>query len=373
MKQEKDKQLVWQSKVNSLSKAQKEFNSAMKKYHAIQAESECLESLLYVAHSSFTEKIYPLQLKKRELVKQCFAKRCDIFFGNEVHLTKKHKELIRKSLMNFCLDKLEEDFKFYFKYMEKLESSNEKEYRLKEFAKGEEKIKKELGIDVDLNDYYKTDFESKEEEDIHAEKFREYKEKMEFYYQQSEKSKKNKKQSKAQAEKEKHKLELERMINQDINVLFKSLVKLIHPDTEKDPVLREQKLDLMTQLSVARDNRNIPEIFKIKLLVDTLFPNQSTSISFDDFTIKRFTTIVKSKIQEIDNELKRRIVSDPILESFNGKILKLSSLKRHIAKMLKENQLLVKELEIDLNEITAFPELIKGTSKNSRFLVFLLS
>jgi hypothetical protein len=88
-------------------------------------------------------------------------------------------------------------------------------------------------------------------------------------------------------EKERKNLEAEKLLSLDINVLFKSLAKLIHPDTEQDPILRARKLKLMTRLSGARDNMNIAEILEIKMQVDELMPNNQTDVSFNDSKIAR--------------------------------------------------------------------------------------
>ncbi len=75
-------------------------------------------------------------------------------------------------------------------------------------------------------------------------------------------------------------MEVEKLLSADINTLFKNLAKLIHPDKEQDPILREKKSKLMTKLSGARDNMNIAEILEIKLEVDSLIPSEQTEISF---------------------------------------------------------------------------------------------
>lgn len=351
--------LVWQSESSQKSKAHQEFNEALKKHRETQEQVKEVESLIVLVNTAYAEKVYPELEKQKVLMKKRFVVMCEIFFEERVSLTKNQRDSIRRYLMEACYEGLAEDHKFYMDYLERLETKSETMNRVSQKERAEAQIKKEFGVDIDLDELNQTKFDSEEDRKAHEEKFRDFREKFEYYRHKFHEGKGKKKQTKAQAEKERKNLEAEKLLSLDINVLFKSLAKLIHPDTEQDPILRARKLKLMTRLSGARDNMNIAEILEIKMQVDELIPNNQTDVSFNDSTIKRFINIIKSKISELEQTIKVRLYSHPLLEDYRGKALNSALLKKYITKIIKDNQFVTKVFETELENLTHNPKIIK--------------
>jgi phage-related minor tail protein len=222
-------------------------------------------------------------------------------------------------------------------------------------------------MDVDVDELNKTNFSSEEERQQHQEKFKDFFEK---YHQQQAgehtdffsqfENQRERKKSKAQQEKEKKLAEAEKLLNTDINKLFKDLAKLIHPDREQDPTLRDKKEALMKELSNARDSMNIAEILRIKLLVDNLIPNNQSVLSFNDATIKRFVTIIKTKIQELENTVAQKLYAHPLLEDLNLRHLTTESIKKYISKEVKHSKHLTNSCEVEIDELLNNPKYIKA-------------
>ena len=81
--------------------------------------------------------------------------------------------------------------------------------------------------------------------------------------------KKPKKKTKAQLEKEKQLEEREKKKEMSMGLLYKSLVHILHPDIEQDPVKKLEKSEIMKRLTRAWKERNLYELLNIEGEVST--------------------------------------------------------------------------------------------------------
>jgi hypothetical protein len=359
--------LVWLSSASGFTKAQKDFNDALNKHkQAIQRVQE-IEAYIEIANEAYYQQIIPELQKQKELEKKRLEMMSVIFLEDLVKLSKQQKENLRQLILETSFEKLNEDRNFYFDLIKKLETTAERNQRIALKQKAERQLKQQFGMDVNIDELNKTTFSSEEERQQHQEKFKEFFEK---YHQQQAgnhtdffgefENQHQRKKSKAQQEKEKKLAEAEKLLNTDINKLFKDLAKLIHPDREQDPVLRDKKEALMKELSNARDSMNIAEILRIKLLVDDLIPNNQSVLSFNDATIKRFVSIIKTKIQELENTVAQKLYAHPLLEDFNLRYLTTEGIKKYISKEVKHSKHLTNSCEIEIDELLNNPKYIKA-------------
>ena len=359
--------LIWQSSASGFTKAQKDFNDALNKHkQAIQRVQE-IETYIEMANAAYYQQIIPELQKQKELEKKRLEMMSVIFLEDLVKLGKQQKENLRQLILETSFEKLNEDRDFYFDLIKKLETTAERNQRLAMKQKAERRLKQQFGMDVDIDELNKTNFSSEEEQQQHQEKFKEFFEK---YHQQQAgnhtdffgefENQRERKKSKAQQEKEKKLAEAEKLLNTDINKLFKDLAKLIHPDREQDPTLRDKKEALMKELSNARDSMNIAEILRIKMLVDDLIPNNQSVLSFNDATIKRFVSIIKTKIQELENTVAQKLYAHPLLEDLSLRHLTTESIKKYISKEVKHSKHLTNSCEIEIDELLNNPKYIKA-------------
>jgi hypothetical protein len=365
--EENQDKLIWQSSASGFTKAQKDFNDALNKHkQAIQRVQE-IEAYIEIANEAYYQQIIPELQKQKELEKKRLEMMSVIFLEDLVKLSKQQKENLRQLILETSFEKLKEDRDFYFDLIKKLETTAERNQRIALKQKAERQLKQQFGVDVDIDELNKTNFSSEEERQQHQEKFKEFFEK---YHQQQAgdhtdffsefKNQRERKKSKAQQEKEKKLAEAEKLLNTDINKLFKDLAKLIHPDREQDPVLRDKKEALMKELSNARDSMNIAEILRIKMLVDDLIPNNQSVLSFNDATIKRFVSIIKTKIQELENTVAQKLYAHPLLEDLNLRHLTTEGIKKYISKEVKHSKHLTNSCEIEIDELLNNPKYIKA-------------
>lgn len=355
--------LIWTGVSSNQTKAQKEFNDALRKHKETLERTKEIEPLFQMVNETYVQDVLPELEKQKKLERTRFELMCAILLEEKLSFGKMQREFLRRYLLDICADSILEDTTFYGKYRDQLETKFERLERLRYKNQMESRIKNTFGIEIDLDDMNRTGFDSEEERESHEEKYREFREKYEEYRSEYFRGRGSqsgeRKKTKSQTEKEKKILESERLLSTDINTLFKNLAKLIHPDKEQDPVLREKKSKLMTKLSGARDNMNIAEILEIKLQVDELIPNQQTDVSFHDTSIKRFVGIIKSKIRELEDSIRQRFFSHPLMADFPERKITKETLTSYLNRMKKDNQLVTKAFEEEVEQLTKEPKYIK--------------
>ncbi|WP_244935812.1 hypothetical protein [Leptospira bouyouniensis] len=358
-----EEEMVWSGESSNQTKAQKEFNDALRKHKETLDRSKEIEPLFQLVNETYLSVVLPELNKQKQLERERFELMCSILLEEKLSFGKMQREFLRRYLLDICNDNLTEDPEFYNPFRDQLETKFEKMERIRYKNQMESRIKQTFGVDIDLDDFNRTQFDSEEERESHEEKYRDFREKYEEYraeyFRKSQSGSKDKRKSKAQMEKEKKQLEAERLLSTDINTLFKNLAKLIHPDKEQDPILREKKAKLMTKLSGARDNMNIAEILEIKLQVDELIPNQQTNVSFHDTSIKRFVGIIKSKIRELEDAIRQRFFSHPLMADFPSSKITKESLDVYLKRVKLDNQMVTKAYQKEVDELTKDPKYIK--------------
>ncbi|MCG6146306.1 hypothetical protein LFX16_17575 [Leptospira bandrabouensis] len=367
-----EESLIWTGVSSNQTKAQKEFNDALRKHKETLERSKEIEPLFRLVNETYLNDVLPELEKQKKLEKERFALMCSILLEEKLSFGKMQREFLRRYLLEMCNDSMMDDTNFYGPLRDQLETKFEKMERLRYKNQMEARIKNTFGIDIDLDDMNRTGFDSEEERESHEEKYREFREKYEEYrseyFRGRDPNSNHRKKSKTQSQKEKKQLEAERLLSTDINTLFKNLAKLIHPDKEQDPVLRERKSKLMTKLSSARDTMNIAEILEIKLQVDELLPNEQTNVSFHDTSIKRFVGIIKSKIRELEDSIRQRFFSHPLMADFSEKKISKESLDKYLKRVKLDNQMVTKAYEKEVNQLTLEPKYIKEMIKELQSL-----
>ncbi|XDD48404.1 hypothetical protein AB3N60_18880 [Leptospira sp. WS39.C2] len=364
--------LVWTGETSNQTKAQKEFNDALRKHKETLERSKEIEPLFQLVNETYLKVVLPELEKQKQLERERFELMCSILLEEKLSFGKMQREFLRRYLLEFCNDNLADNTEFYSGYRDQLETKFEKLERIRYKNQMESRIKQTFGVEIDLDDFNRTQFDSDKERESHEEKYKDFREKYEEYradyFRKSKSGFKDKKKSKAQIDKEKKQMEAERLLSTDINTLFKNLAKLIHPDKEQDPILREKKAKLMTKLSGARDNMNIAEILEIKLQVDDLIPNQQMDVSFQDSSIKRFIGIIKSKIRELEDSIKQRFFSHPLMADFPSSKITKETLDVYLKRVKLDNQMVTKAYQNEVDMLTKEPKYIKEMIKELQSL-----
>jgi hypothetical protein len=365
LEDENQNKLVWKGSSSNNTKAQKEFNDALAKHKATIKQAHEMDVLVNFANAEYTKQILPQLAHQKTLTAEHTEILCAIYLDEPINLGKHKRHALKQCILDICNQEIESNRDFYYFIILKLETTAERNQRLAEKQRIERQIKNQFGFDVDIEEINKTNFNSEEEKQAHKEKYREFFEKyneqesreFEDYFNKG--TKKEKQKSKAQLDKESRLAEAEKLLNTDINKLFKDLAKLIHPDREQDPELRAKKENLMKELSNARDNSDIADILRIKMLVDDLLPNTLNELSLNDSSIKRFISIIKTKISELEKTIKQKTNNFPFMLMVNPKTLNTQIIDKHIRKELKEVILVNRDIEREINVLKNNPKHIK--------------
>ncbi len=365
--------LVWKGSTSNNTKAQKDFNDALAKHKAIIKQAQEIDDLVNFANAEYVKQILPELENQKKLVAQHTKILCSIYKDEPVKLGKNQRYELKLIILDICSQELENDRDLYYNIMLQLETTAERNQRLAEKQRIERQIKNQFGFEVDIEDLNRTSFESEDEKQAHKEKYKEFFEKykeheskgFEDYFNR--RKQKEKPKSKAQLDKQKKLAEAEKLLNIDINKLFKDLAKLIHPDREQDPELRAKKENLMKELSNARDNSDIADILRSKMLVDDLLPNNSSEFSLNDSSIKRFVSIIKTKIVELEKTIKQKAYNFPFMLQVNPKTLNNKIINDHITKEISSIKYESKHIQSQIDVLSVTPKYIKDFIREYEF------
>lgn len=366
--------LIWKSSESNNSKAQKDFNAALAKHKAAVKQAQIIDELVQFAHAEYAKLILPELENKKNLTALRTEMMVVIYLEDIVKLGRNQKQLLKACILEICSSEIENDRAFYYNIILQLETTSERNLRLAEKQRVEQQIKNQYGVDVDLDDLSNKNFKTEEERQAHQEKYKEFFEKYkeqedkEFQDYYSGKNRKEKTKTKSEKEKEAKLAEVEKLLNTDINKLFKELAKLIHPDREQNPALRIKKENLMKELSNARDNSDIADILRIKMLVDELLPNNTKELSLNDSSIKRFVSIIKSKIADLEKTIKQKAYSFPFELTVNPKFLSPKIIQNHIKSQLKTLTLNNKDVETEIDALREDPKFIRDLIEDYQFM-----
>ena len=366
--------LIWKSSESNNSKAQKDFNAALAKHKAAVKQAQIIDELVQFAHTEYAKLILPELEIKKNLTALRTEMMVVIYLEDIVKLGRNQKQFLKACILEICSSEIENDRAFYYNIILQLETTSERNLRLAEKQRVEQQIKNQYGVDVDLDDLSNKNFKTEEERQAHQEKYKEFFEKYkeqedkEFQDYYSGKNRKEKTKTKSEKEKEAKLAEVEKLLNTDINKLFKELAKLIHPDREQNPVLRIKKENLMKELSNARDNSDIADILRIKMLVDELLPNNTKELSLNDSSIKRFVSIIKSKIADLEKTIKQKAYSFPFELTVNPKFLSPKIIQNHIKSQLKTLTLNNKDVETEIDALREDPKFIRDLIEDYQFM-----
>jgi hypothetical protein len=374
LEDESQNKLVWKGSSSNNTKAQQEFNDALAKHKATIKQAQEIDELVNFANNEYAKQILPELERQKTLIEERTEILCAIYLDEPINLSKRQKEQLKLYILDICGEEIGNNREFYYNIILQLETTAERNQRVFEKQRIERQIKNQFGFDVDIEEINKTNFSSEEEKQAHKEKYREFFEKykeqesQEFEDYFNQRTRKEKTKSKAQQEKEKKLAEAEKLLNTDINKLFKDLAKLIHPDREQEPELRAKKENLMKELSNARDNSDIADILRIKMLVDDLLPNNSSELSLNDSSIKRFVSIIKTKISDLEKTIKQKALNFPFEVMVNPKTLNAQMITKHIKKEQKEITFINKDIKREINALINNPKIVKNIIEEHEFM-----
>ena len=157
-----------------------------------------------------------------------------------------------------------------------------------------DQFKTMFGVDIDPEDFMG--------DDIDMEKmFEKYGDTLE-QMKNGGKRKSNRKQSKKQTEAEERRKADEKLLDADMQLLFRQLAIKLHPDKEPDEALKLEKEEMMKKVSAAREDQDIYELLRIRAMISESDTSLTQEV-FNDDALLRLTKLVREKNKQIEMDL----------------------------------------------------------------------
>ena len=297
------------SKVDSKEKV--DFQKAIEKNNQLKRKLEYTKEM-----DKYGYELYHKNLKQtQEEYTQCLLNeivQLDACYENRLlKFTKKRKEKLAEIILdkaNFLFDEYEckEAEQYIQKYMPQLDEEEEKIVNEHTAMLFEQMI----GIKFDSDDFKggKPDFDKLNEK--YGDKINEY---LYGNREANEDERPKRKKTKKQIEREEKEHSEEKLLNADIQSIFKELAKKLHPDTELDESLKAEKHELMQKLVSARDENDIFELLRLRLSVLADVDNLNF---FDQNSMKRLTKMIREKNNHLESQIYMIQYQSPVLSSF---------------------------------------------------------
>ena len=340
-----------------LSKEQQEFNrltkSIQKSEQDIILKEEALNRML-----EYHGKTVALQEREHCRILVDFCKEIDVK-TTEFKLSKKTKEMVTEIIEEF----LDEAF-VHLEVTDDLEKLHKKwcENEPQEVSAFEKGMTNRMfasmfadmfgvDIDVDFNDFDPTD----------PEQVRKIEEQLRSKFEEQKATTKTKKKTKRQLEIENKQKAEEELKSKNIRSVYISLSKLLHPDFETDEDLKQQKEEVMKQVTAAYENKDLSTLLRLELEWGLKTHENLTELS--EQKLKIFIQVLKERRQELNHELRMLYVHprfQPIAEvSFRSEKGALNELTKQAKAIELNNRMTEKNKNIfsTLNskkEISAF-------------------
>jgi hypothetical protein len=362
MQHKKSDLLIANKQADILTKKQKEFNKLVKKIDEKRKYLDKFSRELDDCLDFYSKEVFPLEQQFLQLRITCL-KLVFPFFSNKKTLPKRDIKVLGEILTGWlgdimALNRSEPDEEM-IKIIEAVSGDNYHEMKREQFMEMKEDMEEmfsDMGLDIDLSDM---DENMSEEEVVRRMKV--LQDEMKQRMEEKEAKKANRPKTKKQLEKEAKEKQVEEARSKSIGTIYKQLAKTFHPDLEKDETLRLQKEELMKQLTVAYESKDLHTLLRLELQWVQQEEDNLAKLTDDKLSI--YNTLLKEQLQELDEKIKvvamhpryapmSRLAPDPtmlnsrvlIREAYNLKDL-IGELKQDSAK-LQSNTALAHVLKI---------------------------
>lgn len=276
------------------------FQRLQKKIRRLQKQlGECFKEL-DEGLDFYKDRIWPAE---RELVQalQEFILHFYSYLKKTQNFSKKERVILKQIILNKIDDlfaiippgEADEKIRLIFK---ELEGVSCEEVMADEFDRVKREISEsfsEHGIELDLSQ-----INSMEEESVIIQKMAEA---LCNAAENSERLFKPEPKSKKQLEKERKAKELEELQQKGLGSIYKQLVKVFHPDLEQDLELKAEKEELMKNLTVAYERRDLYTL--LALQVKWMNRMEGGRHSNPDEQLKIYNSILKDQIKELESRI----------------------------------------------------------------------
>jgi hypothetical protein len=196
----------------------------------------------------------------------------------------------------FTVIEPDEETELLYNQWAEVSYQEEKEEQMKEMRQMmEDLLRYEMGVDIDLS-------ELEDSPESYASFQQKVREKMSEQKQQEDSRSANRKKSKKELEKELRKSQEEAIKLKSMRNIYISLVKVLHPDTETDPLEKMRKDELMKKVTVAYNEKDLTTLLKLEMEWVASEAHNLDLMTKDKLNI--YIASLKEQVAELENEKK---------------------------------------------------------------------
>ncbi|MFT3949027.1 MAG: hypothetical protein QM763_18830 [Agriterribacter sp.] len=117
----------------------------------------------------------------------------------------------------------------------------------------------------------------------------------------TDKKKSNKKKSQRAIDKEAMEKQKEALKQKSIRSIYLSLAKILHPDTEADENVKAEKEEYMKRVTVAYNNRNLPELLELEM--QWVHKHENQLADTPEQTLELYNELLKEQVANLEDDL----------------------------------------------------------------------
>jgi hypothetical protein len=285
---------IKQRNQSNLSPEQRTFSQLQKKIETLQKKEKVLVRDLDRALQFYHENIRPVEGTLADLL----TERVRIvyrFYKQKMKISRSEKDALKELIsddineimqMVFLAD-VPEDVKKIFKDLNGFDYGDIATEEFGEMKSELQEVFKEQGIDIDLSEINVND----REEEMMQKLFQSFGAAMEEKMDSPSSEKKTQKQRKSEARQS----EIEEMQKKSLNSIFRQLAKALHPDLESDSEKKSEKEELMKQVTVAYEEKDLQTLLALELIWINGLNNAARTRSSDQ--LKIYNGILKDQVE----------------------------------------------------------------------------
>lgn len=218
-----------------------------------------------------------------------------------------------------------------------------------------------MGFDSDFD----IDLENLDLDDPENEGFKKLREKFEEQFEnknQEQKNTKSKKKTKKQLEREEMLKAEEELKTKNIRSIYISLTKILHPDVELNPVLKQEKEKIIKQVIVAYEEKDLSTLLKLEM--EWVYKTTEYLSELSDKKLKTYISVMRERANQLDAE-KFKLLHHPRYESiFKYCNLQEKQAIKHINKDIIEVQSHIKQFQKDI-------DYLRNTTNRDELIAFI--
>lgn len=287
---------------NTLSKQQQGFNKLIKKIENLRLELDQVNKSMNEKLGFYGKYIYPLEQQLTELNKEG-TKLLYWFYENKKLLQKKERQSLGKIIsaqLNHIFksqaDEPEEELKKIFKAVEGISYEKAAEEDFNIMRDEMESMFEEFGFEMNFDDLHG----NMTQEEI-LKKALEMGEQMKQQADEEDKRQTNRKKTKKQKEKEERERQMEEARTKNIGSIYRQLAKVFHPDLERDEELKQEKEELMKQLTIAYEKNDLHTLLSLELAWIQKEENNPGQLTDDKLGI--YNEVLKEQVYELEQDI----------------------------------------------------------------------